>query len=237
MGRYDKIRVYNGSSWVQPNNIYMYNGSSWVSFGTNTSTSTKPLYFYNGSSWVRKTLNRQDYTNYNTATEKFVNYTGTSTALSITSGDITGSTRRQVGSTWNVWQRGIFQEPVGQWWSGTIYGRDGQEDWHNYSWAGARWVQYLKYRSPDSGYFRGCPHTCIAQFYSGSWSTGQTYAATKYTARNQWNSGWTFNKQAAYTQLKVSYWNTAAYEEDGVSLRVGRFSLYTGTISSGTNWI
>ena len=65
MGRYDKIKMYNGSSWVTPSHLYTYNGSSWVDFGTSTSSDTNSLYVYSGSAWVRKTLNRT------------VNYTGT----------------------------------------------------------------------------------------------------------------------------------------------------------------
>ena len=59
MGRYDKIRCWNGSSWVQPKQMYVWNGSSWVDFGTNDSSNTRSMYTWNGSSWVRKTLNYQ----------------------------------------------------------------------------------------------------------------------------------------------------------------------------------
>ena len=58
MGRYDKIRCWNGSSWVQPTQMYVWNGSSWVDYGTNDSSNTKEMYAWNGSSWVRQTLNR-----------------------------------------------------------------------------------------------------------------------------------------------------------------------------------
>ena len=58
MGRYDKIRVYNGSSWVQPSRMYVWNGSSWVDYGTNDSDNTRSAYGWNGSSWVRFTRNR-----------------------------------------------------------------------------------------------------------------------------------------------------------------------------------
>lgn len=73
MGRYDKIRVWNGSSWVQPSRMYVWNGSSWVDFGTNDSDNTRTLYIWDGSSWVRKTLNRKS----NTVTqEKYLQYNG-----------------------------------------------------------------------------------------------------------------------------------------------------------------
>lgn len=58
MGRYDKIRYWDGSSWVQPNQIKYWNGSSWVDLGTNDSSNTTTLNAWNGSGWVRQTLNR-----------------------------------------------------------------------------------------------------------------------------------------------------------------------------------
>lgn len=58
MGRYDKIRCWDGSSWVQPSRMYVWNGSSWVDFGANDSDNTRSMYTWNGSSWVRKTLNK-----------------------------------------------------------------------------------------------------------------------------------------------------------------------------------
>lgn len=61
MGRYDKIRYWNGSSWVQPNEVKYWNGSNWVSLGTNNSYETKSMQVWNGSAWVRKTLNRTDH--------------------------------------------------------------------------------------------------------------------------------------------------------------------------------
>lgn len=66
MGRYDKIRVYNGSSWVQPSEIKVYNGANWVSLGTNTSDNTKSLHVFKAgqSDPTRATLNKQVTTNY-----------------------------------------------------------------------------------------------------------------------------------------------------------------------------
>ena len=73
MGRYDKIRVWDGSSWVQPSRMYVWDGSSWVDFGTNTSTNTKTLNVWDGSSWVKKTLNRRDE---QVLTDKYLQYNG-----------------------------------------------------------------------------------------------------------------------------------------------------------------
>lgn len=38
MGRYDKIKVYNGSSWVTPSRIRTYRNGSWLDFGANNDT-------------------------------------------------------------------------------------------------------------------------------------------------------------------------------------------------------
>lgn len=59
MGRYDKIRVWNGSSWIQPSQMRIWNGSGWTDLGANDSSNTTSFNVWNGSSWVRKTLNRQ----------------------------------------------------------------------------------------------------------------------------------------------------------------------------------
>lgn len=59
MGRYDKIRIWNGSSWIQPSQLRIWNGSGWTDLGTNDSSNTRSLYVWTGSAWSRKTLNRQ----------------------------------------------------------------------------------------------------------------------------------------------------------------------------------
>lgn len=41
MGRYDRIRVYDGSSFRQPSEIKVFNGTNWVSLGTNNDTSAQ----------------------------------------------------------------------------------------------------------------------------------------------------------------------------------------------------
>ena len=37
MGRYDKIKVWNGSAWVQPSRIRVRANNSWQDFGDNLS--------------------------------------------------------------------------------------------------------------------------------------------------------------------------------------------------------
>ena len=59
MGRYDKIKVYNNGSWVQPNQIRVYN-NGWQDLGTNDSYSTKPLQVRKGNEFKRATLNKRD---------------------------------------------------------------------------------------------------------------------------------------------------------------------------------
>ena len=58
MGRYDNIKVWNGSSWVKPSEVSVWNGSQWVSLGDDNSSNTNGMYVWNGSEWVRKTLNK-----------------------------------------------------------------------------------------------------------------------------------------------------------------------------------
>ena len=59
MGRYDRIKVYNNGSWVQPNQIRVYN-NGWQDLGTNNSYSTKTLQVREGNEFKRATLNRRD---------------------------------------------------------------------------------------------------------------------------------------------------------------------------------
>lgn len=62
MGRYEKIKVYNGSSFVKPSRIRIYN-NGWQDIGTDTSYSTVPMYVRKADgSNARATLNRRDYT-------------------------------------------------------------------------------------------------------------------------------------------------------------------------------
>lgn len=61
MGRYDKIKVYNNGSFVQPNRIRVYN-NGWQDLGTNDSDSTKTLKVRNGNSFSRATLNKKTTT-------------------------------------------------------------------------------------------------------------------------------------------------------------------------------
>ncbi len=39
MGRYDRIRVFDGTNWRQPRKIYVYNGSNWVDLKADDDTS------------------------------------------------------------------------------------------------------------------------------------------------------------------------------------------------------
>lgn len=74
MGRYDKIRVFNGKSWVQPSRIRVYRGSgSEVDLGTNTSFNTNHLYVRNNSGVSKRaTLYRKDTTTTTTTGEDYL---------------------------------------------------------------------------------------------------------------------------------------------------------------------
>ena len=44
MGRYDKIKVYNNGSFVQPKRIRVWNNGSWLDLGSNDSDNKRSLY-------------------------------------------------------------------------------------------------------------------------------------------------------------------------------------------------
>lgn len=62
MGRYDRIRVYNGSGWQQPSRIRVFSNNAWQDLGENDSAITKSLNVLSGGAWRRATLNRETYT-------------------------------------------------------------------------------------------------------------------------------------------------------------------------------
>lgn len=60
MGRYDKIKVYNGSKFVNISRLRVHNGTKFVDFGTADSANTASLYVYDkNKNLVRVTLNKQ----------------------------------------------------------------------------------------------------------------------------------------------------------------------------------
>lgn len=62
MGRYDKIKVWNGSAWVQPSRIRVRANNAWQDFGDNLSDNTRTLEVRNNNAWHRCTLNRSTRT-------------------------------------------------------------------------------------------------------------------------------------------------------------------------------
>lgn len=58
MGRYDKIRYYNGSSWKKPSKIKVWDGLMWVDYGADDSSNTKSIYGVYNNDWKRFTLNK-----------------------------------------------------------------------------------------------------------------------------------------------------------------------------------
>ncbi len=240
MGRYDKIAV-NDSGWKTPTQAYVWNGSSWVDYGADSSYSTSDISVWNGSSWIRMTLNRSDFTTYNASSDKFVNYTGTSTALSVTSGTITVSTRRH-HAAWSAYLNGMMQTNTASWWAGTSTNNDGTEDWHEYSWSGGMWIHRIRLRATSSSLVNTTPHTALISFRnaSGTWTSESSYSiGSGYTTANVWGAYFTLNAQssAGYTALKMRYFNNTTYKVATQSTRIGMYDLQTGTITNGTNWI
>ena len=62
MGRYDKIKIWDGSAWVQPSRIRVWSNNAWQDFGDNESAITKTLEVRHNNAWHRCTLNRSTRT-------------------------------------------------------------------------------------------------------------------------------------------------------------------------------
>lgn len=58
MGRYDKIKVYNGSAFVKPKRIRVYDGRDWIDLGPDDSEFKKSLYVRHAGTNKRITLNK-----------------------------------------------------------------------------------------------------------------------------------------------------------------------------------
>lgn len=58
MGRYDKIKVWDGSAWVQPRSLKVRANDAWQDFGDNLSAITKTLELRHDNQWKRCTLNK-----------------------------------------------------------------------------------------------------------------------------------------------------------------------------------
>lgn len=71
MSRYDKIKYYNGNTWVTPNSVKVYNGTEWLDCGDTDSTNTNNFKIYNGEKWAnalmtKTTLTHKDVVKYTT---------------------------------------------------------------------------------------------------------------------------------------------------------------------------
>ena len=60
MGRYDKIKVYNGTEFVTPSRVRVYDGEVWQDLGTADSDFKKSMYVRHEEANHRITLNRQE---------------------------------------------------------------------------------------------------------------------------------------------------------------------------------
>ena len=58
MGRYDKIKVYNGTEFVKPNRIRVFDGEVWQDLGTDDSDFKKSMYVRHDNQNKRITLNK-----------------------------------------------------------------------------------------------------------------------------------------------------------------------------------
>lgn len=62
MGRYDKIKVYNGTEFVKPNRIRVFDGAVWQDLGPDDSAFKKSMYVRQGTKNKRITLNKNEVT-------------------------------------------------------------------------------------------------------------------------------------------------------------------------------
>ena len=188
MGRYDKIRVYNGSSWVQPSRMYVWNGSSWVDYGANDSDNTRSLYTYNGSSWSRRTLNkvvRQTSTNYtfDTWTSFWPNGNGTfgsrSNATYFSGGGYNCDIPAGYAS-WDTLSWDLLDHNNSNQYGYATSNLNYPNVWRNFyfRWPGKyKWIHNVVFRACTTSLWTGCP--AQTEFWAGDKATYiGTYAFT-----------------------------------------------------------
>lgn len=185
MGRYDKIRYWNGSKWVQPSQMKVWNGSAWVDYGTNDSTNTKSLYAYNGSGWQRFTKNKK-VTNTSTLNYKYL--------------------RSPINGAWTTGLNNAYHTGgayrFARYFSGYVCVSSGTTDncgiWGN--WYNGAWNTGGSYDDMRHMYSTG--HFCLRSRYNG----GTTYSA--YSCRSMTRGDWHWIKFASlYCYNKSTTYN------------------------------
>lgn len=241
MGRYDKVKYWNGSAWAKPSQVKVWNGTSWVDYGADASNNTNSMIVWDGTAWIRKTLNRSDYSIYNTAAQVLpIGSFGTAVALSLSAGGYTVSTRRHYAG-WTSYLWNMLTNVASNWWCGTSANNDSTEDWIQFEWTTPQWIQSVQFRASATTYWSAVPVRVEASFRNanGTWTGETTYTCTRATGSGAWNGPFTFNMQtpAGYTGVKVRFLNNATYKNILQPPRIGTVYLYLGTISTGTNWV
>lgn len=226
LGSIDEVRIYN-RALAQSEVTSLYNLTAPI----------VPLRF---------SRNRQDYTTYSTSAKYFPSAIfGTGTGLTLTSGEWTWTTRRQVGTSWDAWLWMMVDNSLTSYgWAGTTLNNDSTEDWHTLTWTTPRWIEKVRFATCNSTKFGSTPYRVEASFRNadGSWTAEATYsiATNSYTVGSAWGTNYfIFNKQssAGYTGFKLRYLNNATYHTDLAATRIGEMEVWLGTITNGSNWI
>lgn len=239
MGRYDKIKTWNGSSWVQPKQIKVWNGSSYVDYGANDSDNTKPIYTWNGSSWVRVSLNkvvRQTSTNYTFdswttvwPTSGWPENNGTYFSQGIHNCTVPAGY-----SSWGAYSCYLVGDfGTACWWAGS---GSTSNKWYNWYWRRTTpfWVHNLVMRTANSSYYYAQPSKC--EFWAGDKVTYiGAYSFTNAGAKNTWfyTTGIDYKPNGGITSFCMTCYDGSGWKvNNSQAMRMGAFRYEGGTAHS-----
>ena len=241
MGRYDKIKTWNGSSWVQPTQIKVWNGSSYTDYGTNDSNNTNSIYTWNGSEWKRMTLNKkvtQTGTNY--GFNQWINMWPNSgwpenNGTSFAQGDFNCTVPAGYDSwgSWSCYLVGDFGSS--NWWSGSRYEAN---TWYSWYWRRPNkpfWIHNIGARTTTGSYWAAQP--AQYELWHGDRST-YVGIYNFYSAGAQTSAFWTTNgvdykPNGGMTSFTVTIYDGSGWKHlNGYCLRMGCFKWEAGDATS-----
>ena len=256
--RYDKIKYWNGASWVSPTQVKVWNGSIWEDYGLNSDyTTTKQIKAWSSGAWT--TYTKQGALQYDTAAQ----------ALDKSASELEDDNYAYTYTTQTlIAYRYVATYPVSQMldtvstsaasWIGTSTVDDSTADYITILWAadGPRWIEKMRFKSTLIG--SGTPKRIDVKFLKAdkTWDNGSGTStgiddwvdtgdyttltiSTDYGA-NAWGDYFTVSKQIAegYIGLKFRTLNNETYKATGttVSVRIGEVDLHLGTITQNVSW-
>lgn len=241
MGRYDKIKTWNGSSWVQPTQIKVWNGSSYTDYGANDSDNTNSIYTWDGSTWQRMTLNKkvtQTGTNYGFGgwVNMWPQYVWSeSNGTYFAYGDF-NCTVPAGFATWQAYSSYLVGDfGTGSWWAGSQYQAN---VWYNFYWRRPNkpfWIHNIGARSTTGSYWAAQPSqyelwhgdrgTYVGLYYF--WSAGAATSAF-WTSNNV-----DYKPNGGMTSFTVVIYDGAGWKHlSGYCLRMGCFKWEAGDATS-----